>query len=299
MMALIAFRFDSPARDSPGNAVAAAQPCQPAPSQGIPMPRWAEGTGSCLEWPGLSSQHGPNNAVLLPWALFVVLNAAGAALLQDGTAVKPPTTCHHKDPMQPHPSSGCSSALPREMLGHLMKPSAMGQSRSGNMGVTDECRMAMLHVTHVTGLGAAPELGGAQGWHSHIPGEPKPESDCPQHQALVLHCAAMREPGVLSTHRSSSSSSALSSSPLLPRSELPPMSHRGHISAGSCRFPPAGQRLCLGQQTGSLSTKMAPGAHAVPAPTAPRVPVIPHQPYRGSHQSHGPAPTPQHCLHLI
>lgn len=149
MMALIAFRFDSPARDSPGNAVAAAQPCQPAPSQGIPMPRWAEGTGSCLEWPGLSSQHGPNNAVLLPWALFVVPNAAGAALLQDGTAVKPPTTCHHKDPMQPHPSSGCSSALPGEMLGHLMKPSAMGQSRSGNMGVTDECHMAMLHMLHM------------------------------------------------------------------------------------------------------------------------------------------------------
>lgn len=94
-------------------------------------------------------------------------------------------------------------------------------------------RMAMLQ-----GWGLPQSMGVPRAGTATSQGIQTRGSGCSRHQALVLHCAVMRELGALSTHRSSSSSAVLSSSPMLPCSELPPMSHRGHISAGSCQQYP-------------------------------------------------------------
>lgn len=236
MMALIAFRFDSPARDSPGDAVAAAQPCQPAPSQSIPVPRWA--AGSCLAWPGLSSQHGQRfpwlyHAVVLPWALLVVPNAAGAALLQDATAVKPPG---HVPPSGPH-------AAPSILRVPLCSPG--GDAGAPHAAISDGDRAGLGIWGSQTSVarpcyraGSCPRARGCPGMAQPHPRGPTPEGLAVPSIRPLCHIVLHGEPRVLSTLRSSSSSASLSSSPLLPRSELPPVSHRGHISTGRCRQYP-------------------------------------------------------------
>lgn len=90
---------------------------------------------------------------------------------------------------------GCRSALRGEMLGRLTQPSVMETEQVWEYG-----GHRRVSHGHVTGLGAAPEHGGAQGWHSHIPGDPhlrvwlSPASD----PCAILCCTGSRECSALS-----------------------------------------------------------------------------------------------------